>query len=368
MSYNTLEDVQFARELLSPPGDTLLETIESYNISQADLAARMGRPIKTINEIVKGKTAITPETAIQLERVLKIPATFWLNREANYQMELAEIADAENLLIQKDWLKNFPLNEMKKFGWIDFENSIISKMESIFSFLCVSSIEGFDRVYGQKLQTANYRIDSRGKHNNYAIAAWLRKGELQSLDLPVKEYSPLLFKETLKTIKSIAASQPDDFFIQLQLLCAEAGVKVVHTPCLPGATLHGSTRWVGDNPVIQLSNRYQRNDIFWFTFFHEAGHILKHGKKALFIEGLEYTDEAKEKEKEADEIAIEYTLTYQQEAELRANLPLNKDSILFFANEFNTHPACIIGRFARKNPKLNILGWKYGYFQKIEFS
>lgn len=366
MSYNTLDDIRIARELLSPPGDTLLDTIDSYDISQADLAARMGRPVKTINEIIKGKAAITPETAIQLERVLKVSANFWMNREANYQMELAEIAEAENLLNQEGWLKNFPLNEMSKYGWISFEKTTISKMESIFSFLSVSSIDGYERVYGQKLQAANYRMDSRGKHNNYAIAAWLRKGELQSFTLPVNTYSPILFKENLKKIKSIATSQPDDFFNRLQELCAEAGVKVVHTPCLPGATLHGSTHWVNDNPIIQLSNRYARNDIFWFTFFHEAGHILKHGKKALFLEGLDYSPEAVEKEEEANEVAIEYMLNKQQEDVLRANFPLDKDSILVFSKRFNTHPAFIIGRFARINPKLNIIGWTNKYFQKIE--
>lgn len=366
MSYNTLEDIRIARELISPPGDTLLETIESLDISQSDLAARMGRPIKTINEIIKGKTAITPETAIQLERVLKVSTAFWLNREAQYQMELAEITDAENLLTQKDWLKNFPLNEMKKYGWIDFDNTVISKMKSVFSFLSVSSIEGFERVYGQKLLVANYRIDRRGKQNNYSIAVWLRKGELQSAELKVREYSPVVFKENLKKIKSIAAIQPDDFFVQLQRLCAESGVRVVHTLCLPGVILHGSTHWVNDNPVIQLSNRYRRNDIFWFTFFHEAGHILKHGKKALFIEGLEYFDVVKEKE--ADDVAIEYTLNLQQEAELIANIPLSKESILHFANKFTTHPACIVGRFARKDPTLNRLGWSEGFYKKIDLA
>jgi len=262
MSYKTLEDIVFAKELISPPGDTLADTLEAYNITQSDLAMRMNRPVKTINEIIKGKAAITPETAIQLERVLKIPGSFWLNREANYRIELAEIAEAEKLFAEKDWLKNFPLTAMKNMQWIDFENTVISKMESILSFLSVSSKEGFYNVYEPKLQSANHRIDLRGNKNNYAIAAWMRKGDLQVAELKSTIYSAVVFKETLKKIKTIAANQPNNFFDILQRLCAEAGVKVVHTPCLPGATLHGSTRWINDTPIIQLSNRYQRNDIF----------------------------------------------------------------------------------------------------------
>jgi addiction module HigA family antidote len=70
---------------VSPPGETLLETLEMLGLSQAELAERTGRPKKAINEIVQGKVAITPETAMQLELVLKVPATFWLAREEKFR-------------------------------------------------------------------------------------------------------------------------------------------------------------------------------------------------------------------------------------------------------------------------------------------
>ena len=78
--------------MVSYPGETVLETIESYGMSQAELAERMGRPKKTVNEIVNGKAAITPETALQLERVLGVPARFWMNREQQYREALARAA------------------------------------------------------------------------------------------------------------------------------------------------------------------------------------------------------------------------------------------------------------------------------------
>ena len=54
----------------------------------AELAESTGRPRKTINEIIAGKAEITAETALQLERVLGIPASFWNNLERNYQESL----------------------------------------------------------------------------------------------------------------------------------------------------------------------------------------------------------------------------------------------------------------------------------------
>jgi len=71
------------------PRETLLETIHALGMNRADLAARTGRPLKTINGIIKGKESITPGTALRFERVLGIPASFWNNLERNYRMKKA---------------------------------------------------------------------------------------------------------------------------------------------------------------------------------------------------------------------------------------------------------------------------------------
>ena len=76
---------QFQPNYAIPPGETLSETLDALGMTQAELADRIGRPRKTINGIIKGKTIITSETALQLERALRIPASFWINLEAQYQ-------------------------------------------------------------------------------------------------------------------------------------------------------------------------------------------------------------------------------------------------------------------------------------------
>ncbi|MEY2914970.1 MAG: hypothetical protein RLZZ184_4279 [Cyanobacteriota bacterium] len=87
-------------DYVSPPGDTLLEVLEHRGMTQAELAERTGRPKKTINEIIKGKAAITPETALQLERVFNIPASFWNNRERHYREFLAQKEEKKRLAKQ----------------------------------------------------------------------------------------------------------------------------------------------------------------------------------------------------------------------------------------------------------------------------
>jgi addiction module HigA family antidote len=371
MKLKTQSDIDLAKLLISPPGDTLAETIDEFGFSQTELAARMARPLKTINELIQGKTAILPDTAIQLENVTGVPAAFWLEREKNYQLELAEIREAEQLILDKEWLGNFPLKELLGLAWIEAETKEpLERMKAILQFFQVASKEAFyNSSCFATIEKQNYRLTNQKQKNPYALAAWLRQGEIQARELEVADFDKTRFKEALTEIKEIMIAHPSDFFIRLSRVAAEAGVKVIHTPKLPNSKVHGATRWVGDTPVIQLSNQWKRNDIFWFTFFHEAGHILKHGKKEVFLEGLDYSDEGLVKEKEADDFAIAATFSEKEEAEflgLQKDGTWSTDQIVAFAQKINTHPAMIVGRLERKEIISRGQGHVHGFYQKIE--
>src|SRR5437868_14289423 len=115
---NELIRNQYVPDTVSAPGETLEEILMERGMSQTELAERTGRPKKTSNEIVKGKAAITPETALQLERVLGTPASFWIAREQNYRESLARAKDAADFEKQVDWLNQIPYRAMVKLGWI----------------------------------------------------------------------------------------------------------------------------------------------------------------------------------------------------------------------------------------------------------
>jgi Zn-dependent peptidase ImmA (M78 family) len=221
-----------------------------------------------------------------------------------------------------------------------------------------------DYYFKQQLKVA-FRISLAQTKEPYAISAWLRKGELQAAELEANKYSEKKFKEALPQIKTIMATHPDGIFKKLQSICLEAGVKVVHTPCINKAPINGSTRWLKDTPFIQLTGRYNRNDIFWFTFFHEAGHILLHGKKDIFLENFDYSDRDIQKEREADKFAIKWTLSEEEEKDIVAAGSWSKEDIRDFARQFNTHPAIIIGRLQHK--KHIPYSWGGEYIEPIVF-
>ncbi|MGB0431363.1 MAG: HigA family addiction module antitoxin, partial [Bacteroidia bacterium] len=356
------------------------EFIDENVITQAELAQRMGRPLKTINGIVKGKTAITPQTAFELEKVLGPSAEFWLQLERNYQLQKAELDDAEEMLKAKEWCQQFPLNEMKKLGWIEYEQNPVSKTENLLKYFSVANPNAYHKNYSNRYAMGtHYRLSQASRRNQHAITAWLRQGSHQARALSITAYNRAKLTNNLSAIKELMMQEKADFFNDLTDILHQTGVKLVHTPCLPKAPLSGSTRWINEQPVIQVSNRFKRDDIFWFTLFHEIGHVLKHertSKKQVFIEGeaIEYNEEALKKEDEANAFAAKWLLPTKHDKAILNKLQDGEDfaRIDELAKELNTTSSLLLGRRIRleedKNfvKRLSMLGWSQGVFEKVE--
>jgi len=330
------------------PCKTLSEKLEELEMGTKEFAIRTGKPEKTITAILSGKSSITSEMAILFENVLKIPAKFWLRSQANFDEACAR--EKRTLTIQEaiEWAKNFPYSEMAKFNWVKSTKKIEEKVIELFSFFGVASKSGWENYYlNSKLKVA-FRISLKSTKKPEALSAWLRAGELQAENLIVKQYNEELLKHKLVELKKIMNIPTNEYFTILQKTLSEIGIKLVYTPCLTNAPINGSTRWHKDNPIIQLSGRRKQNDIFWFTLFHEIGHILLHGKKDIFLEDIEYDDKDAEKEKEADEFAADFLLNKNQETELLNDFPISNQKIQYYATKFDVHPAIIIGRLHHK--------------------
>lgn len=339
---------EFILDIAFHPGETLSEKLEEINMGPKEFAIRTGKPEKTIIAVLKGESAITPDMAVLFEDVLKIPASFWLKRQQKYDEYIARQKRQQVIEEAEDWAREFPYAEMAKQGWVEPTRKIGEKVVALFQFFGLSSPEAWkDYFYHQQLKVA-FRVSLYNTKSPHALSAWIRQGELQADKLACITYDKKKFQEILPQLKTLMATHPEDFFTRLQHLCLSCGVKVIYTACISKAPISGATRWIKGHPVIQLSGRYKQNDRFWFTFFHEVGHILLHGKKDIFLEDIEYNDYDQDKEREADEFAIKWTLSEDEEHEIVENAPLYEDDIVRYAKKFNTHPAMIIGRLQKK--------------------
>ena len=306
------------------PGETLTEKLEEMEMGPKEFALRTDKPEKTIIAVMKGKSSITPDMAVRFEGVTKIPAHFWMNHQRSYDEFIVREKRKVTLEEAVPWAKQFPLTDMINKGWLPQVSSIQEKTMELLAFFGFSNHKAWEEYYFKQQLKVAFRISLSQTQEPFAISAWLRKGELQAAELEANDYSEKKFKEMLPALKSVMAKHPHGSLIQLQQICLEAGVKVVQTPCIKKASLSGSTRWLNDTPLIQLTDHYPHNDSFWFTFFHQAGHILLHGKKDIFLENVDYSDKDMEKEREADEFAGKWTLTNE---EVRKKLTVAQPSL-----------------------------------------
>ena len=290
------------------PGETLTEKLEEMNMGPKEFALRTGKPEKTIIAVMNGKSAITPDMAVQFEQVTLIPANFWMNHQRGYDEFVARVKRKKAIAAAIPWAKKFPLAEMIRKGWLPATKNLEEKTTELLNFFSFSNHTGWEDYYFKQQLKVAFRISLKKTVDPYAISAWLRKGELQAKELQAEPFSLIDFKAALPELQQIIRKQRKDSFSQVQKICLSIGVKVVITPGINKVPISGSTRWIKDTPLIQLSDKFKNSDAFWFTFFHEIGHILLHGKKDIFLEKVEYSDKQQNQEEEADAFAWNYVV------------------------------------------------------------
>lgn len=277
-----------------PPGELLAETLESLGLTQAELARRAGRPTQAINEIVRGTKEITAETALQLERVLGVPAHIWTRLEADYRATKARLEDRKRLEDDTPLARRYPYAAMARLGWVRRTRTPREQVTELLGFFGVASLR-----HVVQAQPAAFRVSTKVRTSPEALAAWLRRGERQAQAIQTAAFDEPRLRAALPEFRALTLSLPEEFEPQLTARLAACGVALVLVPHLPKTGAHGATRWLTTKAVVQMSLRYRWDDIFWFGLFHELGHVLLHGRGRVFIEGLDGSRDQAEHEANA---------------------------------------------------------------------
>lgn len=325
-----------------PPGETILELLEERGIKQTELADRMGRPAKVINEIVKGKSAITADTAIQLEQVLGVPAKFWNNLEANYREILARSKAEEQYKDEVEIAIQYPYEEMARWDWIPKAKEPVEKTKHLLNYFGVTSLE--HTIESKKAEAVLYRISKTKSYSVPAVTAWLRKGAIDAQSIETKPFDAKRLKELATDIRALTTENPDSFHPHLVEKLADAGIAFTVTPNLKNAPVNGASRWLSSSKaLIQLSIRYRYNDIFWFSLFHELAHVLYHSKKEINIDmsNLAHEDED---ERLADEFAANTLIPEKEYEEFIKRRSFEYLPVKSFAKSMGVHPGIVVGR------------------------
>lgn len=339
-----------------PPGEFLKEELEARNWTQIEFAEIIGKDTRLVYEIIGGKRAITPETAMLFSEALGTSPELWMNLESQYQ--LSKVRAPRDAVARRAKVHSlFPVRDMIKRGWIEATDSIDALEKQLARFFNVSSIEE-EPTFCHAAKKTNYESTSSQQ------LAWLFRAHRIASTMVVGAYSEKKLRAALSDLSALL-SAPEEARHVAKIL-ADCGVRFVVVESLPGAKIDGACFWLDKNsPVIAMTIIRDRIDNFWFVLRHEIEHILeKHRKDGFIIDenvGEETSPNSSESEEEkvANAAGADFCVPKDKFTGFVARVsPLfSEERVVAFAKTLGIHPGLVVGQIQH-------LTGKYYLFKK----
>lgn len=359
----------FERDWRAPPGATIRAIMASRGMLDGDVSAKLDLTPEDLTELINGQAVIDRDLADRLAAAFGPSARFWLAREMLYRHPPQPTPPEGWAEERTAFIARLPVADMRKLGWIDAYDRT-SRQEVVLRF--------FEDDYGDWrrngrdiLEAVAFRTSPSHVADPAAVAAWLRQGIRQARNLHCADWNPGGLVQALVAIRALTREKnPRTFFPKLVDLGQQCGVAIVCVRTPSGCRASGATHFSPWGvPIIQLSFRYRSDDHFWFTVFHEIGHLLLHRDSPMFVEGVDYI--SGQEEAEADAFAQD-TLIENNIQDDMLSLGSDFKKVMRFAKRAGVSPGIVVGQMQKRGlvryDQLNFLKTRYNWSQVEDFN
>lgn len=354
-------EIEYKDLIAFHPGCYIAEIIEDYNVSQKEFADRMGTTPKTVSKLVNGEINLSEDLAGKLSRMTGISYKLWRGLQVEYEIKKREIEEMQESDREKSICKCIDFKYFRSNGFLQNYKSrytLSEKMKILCQELKISSLS-----YLLKFNSAvSYRNSKLvfSEKNIINANTLLALGENLSREVEAGALNLELLKESIPELRKMTTEKPDIFYPKLEKKLLECGIILVRLPFLANSNLNGACKKFKNQSVLLLiTDKSKTTDIFWFTLFHELAHILKQD----FATDLE-RDEYLQKEKEADDLAVELLIENSVFAKFIEEENFSKDNIVRFAEKIGVGPEIVVGRLQHNR----LIGYNQFNFLKQELS
>ena len=331
--------MQSRKTIAIPPGATIREQLENRGMSQKEFALRMGISEKHISHLINGKVELTHDVALRLESVLGVPARFWNNMEALYREQLARVREELDFENDESVAAKMPYSKCVSLGWIEKTNSLSEKVINLRKYFEVANLGILENL---QLPGIAYRAKRKNISKDYALAMWAQKARIEARAIQTSAINLACLSDYLQRIRSLTTEEPSMFCRELGMLMPQCGIAIVFLPHIDGSFLHGAAFVDGNRIVLGLSVRGKYADMFWFSLFHELGHILLgHIMNPQEDEGF--------RESEADDFAQNALIPKDKYDAFTKSQDFSVATIQHFSRTIGIAPSIVIGRLQRDN-------------------
>lgn len=336
-----------------PPGEFVRDELEARSWTQSDLAEILGRPVRTVNEVVTGKRSVTPETARGLAAAFGTSAEVWMNLQTAWELYKAERdEDQQSAVARRATLfSKAPIKEMIRRGWLEGSDNIDVLEKRFCAFFEIR-----DPSQELDFQAAARMAASPGNFSPPQMA-WIFRAKHLATMVGAKSYSRKRLPGLLKEIKKLLLN-PEDVR-RVPSLLADFGIRMVVVEALSKTKIDGAFFWLRRSPVIAMSMRYPRVDYFWYTLMHEIGHISNRDGIDRESESIDVDLTSRNRTKiedqstaeiAADKFATEFLVPQEELEDFIARVsPLySKTRIRNFAKRIKVHPSIVVGQLQHR--------------------
>ena len=321
-----------------PPGATIKEQLNDRKMSQKEFAARMNMSEKHISKLINGEVKLTSDVSNRLEMVLGLPSRFWNNLESIYRDALTKVKIENEMESDIIISKRFPYNEMAKSQWVPSTRKPEERVVALRKFFEVVKLSLLNPELLPKIACRRQAITEKA---DYALIAWAQEAKIESREMHVSPINIKLLKESLNEIRSMTLIEPSVFCPKLTESLSKCGIAIVFLPHIGGSFLHGATFYDNDRIIVGLTVRGKDADRFWFSLFHELGHIiLGHIDKP---NGITDADET-----EADQFSKKILIPNEEFNNFVKRNDYTADSICRFAKRIKIDPGIVVGRLQKE--------------------
>lgn len=327
-----------------PPGMFIQEALEGRGWTQEDLAQILGKPLPTVNQLIKGKRAIIAETAQKLAAAFGNSAQFWMNLETAWQLFRKRAEDPTVYDRVRDRARIYelaPIREMERRGWIRKSHGMEGAERELKRFYSVEDLKELPRFL------ARTRASVHGEYEEMTPAqwAWCQRACQIAKSVSATRFVPARLGDVVQELKALM-SEPEEARRVARVL-SDFGIRLVVVEHLRGTRIDGAALLPDSKtPVIAISLRYGRMDHFWFTLLHELAHIV-HGDGIRADFGiLDPYDAVEVEEQRANESASRWLIEREvfESFVMRTSPLYSAPRIMNFARRIGVHPSIVIGQ------------------------
>lgn len=328
--------IEYNDKIAFHPGYYIKEIVEESGLTQEDFAKRLDTTPKNLSLLIRGEQKLSIDIAMKLSRMIGTSVSYWLNLQNAYDTLIAEFKSNEELAIERIVFKSLGYGYFREhFNLPDLPRKTDEQIVEVRNFLNVSTLA----VLMKKDMAVNFRSAPGELTESNIIKANTMVQIAMNIVLGIEapKFNKSLFEKATAYALTLT-KEHDTFYPLIKEAFRKAGVILVILPNISGSKINGATKKVGNNVMLMVNDRRLNSDTFWFTLFHEIGHVMNGDY------GISFDSESGEQEEIADKYAEDMLIPRDEYQLFIAANKFDVQSICRFAEEINRDTGIVIGR------------------------